>query len=137
MDLAAVESELISLQLDSQAPDEIAMREHAEPCDRAPEALLAGLVEIEARLEGQALETGAYRFALYLERSRRKSKGLHWSRAVVLNGADDRSIAVDLAQPARAFGATEGEHLAGHKALSLVGVHGLSQSRSGCQEGSN
>ena len=66
-------------RLFSQPPYEIAMREGAQPYDRAPEALLAGFVEIEARLEWQAFERRAHGIALHLERPGRQAERFHLS----------------------------------------------------------
>src|ERR1700732_1153200 len=52
-------------------------------------------------------------------------------------GPEDRTIVIDLAEPAGPFEAVECEQFARDKSLSRIGVHGLSHGRSGCKQARN
>ena len=105
---------------------EIAIGE-AEARDRAAETFLAGLVEIEARVEERALHVRADRLAFREQRAGRQAHEAHRTRALHAQHAGDRAVAEDAAGANRALEAGEGELLAGDEPARGFGAHRLGQ----------
>src|ERR1700744_4749634 len=107
---------------------EIAIGEtHAR--DRSTEAGRVFLVEIEARLERNALDRRTHRLAADLERIAGQPQMTNRTGAVELHRASRAHV---IEHPARAAGtieAGEGEHLAGYELAGLFGVHLSGQRR--------
>src|ERR1700744_5266445 len=101
---------------------EIAIGEtHAR--DRSTEAGVVFLVEIEARLERNALDRSAHRLAADLQRIAGEPQMTNRAGAAELHRTCRAHI---IENPARATGAVEarkGEHLAGDEPAGLFGIH--------------
>src|SRR5439155_2047343 len=81
----------------------------------AAEAALVDLLDAEARLERHSLQRCAHRSAALPQGPRRQPDPAHRSRAAELDGADDRTVAVNAPGPARAIETIEREKLTGHE----------------------
>ncbi len=105
---------------------------------RATEAHVIALVEIEAGLERESLQRGAYRIAANLDGVDRQPGVADRTRAAELDGARHRAVAEDAAGAARAVEAGEGEHLVGDELACLLRTHFFGdhgESDTGCNEG--
>src|SRR5690348_10123108 len=95
--------------------------------------MVAGPVELEAGLEGDALERCTYRPAIYFQRAGRQPGRALRAGAAKLDGADDGAVCVDAPDRSRSVKAADLEQLAGDEAMGLVGAHLLGRARS-CHE---
>src|ERR1017187_10701121 len=106
---------------------EIAIGE-AHARDRSAEAALVFLVEIEARLERNALDRRADGLAAALQRIAGQPHVTNWTGAAELHRASRTHV---VEYPAGAVGAIEAgkrEHLAGYEPAGLIGIHLSGQS---------
>jgi hypothetical protein len=99
--------------------------------------LLAGSAEIEARLERQASEAGAYGVTFHLECARRKRNRAHRSRPTHLKGSDYRAIIMDFAKTTRTIDTAENKLFVGDELPSCFGAQGLGHSRNTCEQARN
>jgi DNA polymerase-3 subunit epsilon len=110
------------------AAREVAIGE-ADPRDRAAEALLIGLVDLEARLDRQAAQRCAIVLTFDLQRSGRQLDVARRSGAADLNTARDGAVGVDQPRATGAVKAIEGKHLAGDEMASRIGRERISRRR--------
>src|SRR5262245_4853644 len=101
---------------------------------RATEAVVIGLLEMEARLERHALERCTNGLASDPERSRRQGDRACRSRAAELDGANDRAVTIDSAGAARAIETIKREKLAGYEAPRGFGGEAFRARRAGCEQ---
>ena len=93
--------------------------------DRPAEAALVLLVEIEARLERNALDRGADGLAADLERIAGKPDMAHRAGARELHRAGSAAVIENTARATRTVKALECEYLAGHEPAGFIGIHRL------------
>src|SRR6266404_1213241 len=120
----------------AHAGDAHALREVAigKAHPRAAKAALAGLFEVETRLERHALKRRANCLASDPERSRRQRDRACRSRAAELDGPDHRAVTIDAAGAARAIETIKREKLAGYEAPRGVGGEAFRAGRAGCEQ---
>src|SRR5262245_47775452 len=85
--------------------------------------MVAGLPELEARLEGHVLERCTDRLALHFQRSRRQPSRALRVRPAKLECADDRAVAIDAPNGLRPIKTADGKQLADDKAMGPFKAH--------------
>src|SRR6185312_1142754 len=87
------------------------------------------LIEVETRLERDALDRGANRLTTHLKRIARQPHMTHRTGTAELHCAGRAAVVEYPASAARAVEAGKGEDLAGHEPFGLVSRHHLAGQR--------
>jgi len=90
---------------------------------RAAKTTIAGSIELEAGLKGDALERRTYRLAIDFQSARRQPSQALRTSSAKLDGADDGTVSVDATDSSRSIKTADFEQLADNEPIGLTGTH--------------